>query len=109
MTTSESRKLTDEYLSFAEDEYKLGNMASSVYYKVLIQISAEYLVEHGDEEACLRTLNRIDPDYIQNGLPQAMNDDGFLAASVVEFAYHLERRGITFEGVVRPTQSQGTA
>lgn len=107
--TSESRRLTDDYLSFAEDEFKSGNLNVRVYSKVMMQISAEYLLEHYDEEASLRVLCRVDPAYIKDDLPVDMADDAGLANIMAEFAHHLERRGITWEGTVSVTQSEATA
>jgi hypothetical protein len=84
-------------------------MARTVYDKVMLQIAAEYLSEHGDEETCLRVLNKVDSDYIKTQLAQQMAEDSFLASTMAEFAHHLERRGITWEGIVRPTQTEGEA
>jgi hypothetical protein len=107
--TTESRKLTDDYLGFAEEEFKAGNLTPEVYYKALLQIAAEYLTEHNDEEASLRTVCKVDPDFIRNDLPRHLRDDGLLGATMVEFAYHLERRGITWEGFIAPTQAEAQA
>jgi len=99
-----SRKLTEEYASFAEDEFKAGRLTRNKLNEVLLQVSAEFLTEHQDEEACLATLNKVDSEFIKDGLKLAMSDDSFLARAMAELAYHLERRGITAEMVIRPTQ-----
>lgn len=99
-----SRKLTEEYASFAEDEFKAGRLTRGKLNEVLLQVSAEFLTEHQDEEACLATLNKVDPEFIKDGLKLAMSDDSFLTRAMAELAYHFERRGITSEMVIRPTQ-----
>lgn len=109
MTTKTSRNLTDDYLSFAEDEFKAGNITRAMYDKSLLQIAAEYLSEHSDEEACLRALNKVDSDYIKDQLSDEMHEDSFLASTMAELAHHLERRGITWEAIIRPTQTEGNA
>lgn len=107
--TMNSKKLTDEYLSFTEDEFKAGNMAKDIYSKVMVQIAAEYLSEHHDEETCMKVLCKIEPTYFKEALLTQMKDDSFLSALMLEFAYHLERQGITWEGSVRPTQNEAKA
>ncbi len=99
-----SRKLTEEYASFAEDEFKAGRLTRDKLNEVLLQVATEFIGEHDDEEACLATLYKVDPEYLKNTLSVAMADDSFLTRAMVELAHHLERRGITTEILIRPTQ-----
>lgn len=98
------RKLTEDYASFARDEFREGRLTRDKLNEVLLQVAAEYMTEHKDEEACLRVLNEVDPEFIRNTLPKAMEDDSFLARAMAELSYHLERRGLTAEVVLRPNQ-----
>lgn len=102
--TTNPRKLTADYASFAEDEFNAGRLTRAKLNEVLLQVAAEYLTEHQDEEACLATIYKVDPEFIQTRLKMAMEDDSFLARSMAELVYHLERRGMTAEMVIRPTQ-----
>ena len=108
MNKTESWKLTDDYAAFAEDALTQGDITQAVFYKTMLQIATEYIRDHGDEEACMMALNRVDPEFILNAGPEA-ESDSFFATSLVELAYHLERRGITFEVPVRPTQKEALA
>jgi hypothetical protein len=73
----------------------------------MLQISAEYLIEFGDEEACLVALNKVPEIYVTGTMPIAMSEDPLFGAQMGEFAHHLERSGITFE--VIPAVTQGAA
>lgn len=95
--TLTSRDLTDDYLAFAEDEFKTGKLARTAYNKTLLQIAAEYLVEHNDEDACLFTLYKVDPDYITGEMRADLFDDSFYATAMVEFIHYLEVMGVTNE------------
>ena len=105
----EDRSLTDSWAMFADDEFENDRLTKAGYYQNLLSIANEYLVDHDDEEACLRTLNKIDPDWIRLEMAECMKADAELASEVLILAYHLERRGITFEGVIRPTQAEAKA
>lgn len=111
MTTVDlsDRKLTDDYLAFAEDEYKAGQMTEEFLSRIRLQMAAEYLLHYDDEALCLITINKVPEGYFKNHLAKDMEDDSLLAASLAELAYHLERRGITWHGDIKPTQAPGQA
>jgi len=108
-TKSESRKLTDDYLGFAREEFLTGNLAEKTYCKVMMQVAAEYLIEHNSEEDSLKVLNMIPEHYFKDLLAIDMGDDSFFGVQMVEFAHHLERQGITFEAIPKVTQKEGQA
>lgn len=103
------RKLIEDYLSFAEDEHKAGTMTEEFLSKIRLQMAAEYLLDHDDEELCMVTLNKVPEGYFKNFLAKDMEGDSLFAAQCAELAYHLELRGITFDGIIRPTQNPGQA
>ena len=102
-------ELTDDYLSFAEDELKAGNLTAEALARIQLQVAAEYLIQYDNEEKCLITLNKVPVYYFKDFLSRDMKEDSFFAASMAELAYHLERRGITWHGVIKTTQSTGEA
>lgn len=104
-----SLKMTEEYLAFTEDEFARGSLHIDSYEEILMRIASEFLLTHNNEEKAMRTLNKVSEHFIQNVLPRRMESDIGLAQDMLEFAYHLERRGITFEGVIKPTQGEAKA
>lgn len=102
-------KMTEDYMNFAADEYKEGRLSGHQYHEIMMRVAAEFLIDHNIEDKAMVALNRVPEDFIQNVLPAAMENDTGLAMDMLEFAYHLERRGITFEGTIRPTQTPAEA
>lgn len=106
MTTLD-RQMTDQYLLFTEEERAAGRLDILTFCKVMMQIAAEYLIEHGDEQQCLVVMNKVPEVFFTHDLANTMNSDSLFRVQMVEFAHHLERCGITFE--VMPTTTQGAA
>lgn len=109
MTKKSQKNLTDAYLEAADYEFLAGSMTEKEYHKTLLKIASEYLVSNADEEGCLRTLSMVPEAFIQNELAGLIEEDSQMAISMLELAHHLERRGITWEGVVKPTQNEAKA
>lgn len=108
MTTLD-RRMTDDYLLFTEEEYTAGRLDLTTFCKVTLQIAAEYLIEHGDEQQCLVVLNKVPELYFAYDLAVAISSDPLFEVQMVEFAHHLERTGITFEVVPKVTQGSAEA
>ena len=106
MTTLD-RKMTDDYLLFTEEERAAGRLDILTFCKVMMQIAAEYLIEHADEQQSLIVINKVPEVFFTHDLATAMNSDPLFKVQMAEFAHHLERRGVTFE--VIPATTQGTA
>lgn len=109
MTKIESKTLTDDYLVYAEDEYKAGNISEEQLSRIKLSVAAEYLLHYDNEELCLITINTVPEAYFTKVLAQDMENDSLLAASLAELAYHLERRGITWHGTIKTTQAPAQA
>lgn len=106
---TEGQKLVDDYLLFAEDECRIGNITEKVLYKIRLQMAAEYLLYHDNEELSLITLNKVPEEYILIDLPTDMKNDSLLALTLLEYIHHLEVRGITFVCPIRVTQTAAEA
>jgi hypothetical protein len=103
MKKTASRELTEDYLAFAEEEFTAGRLTRDVFNKAVLQVAAEFLIQHGDEVACVKTLYKVDPEYIKSQLKPDMFEDSLFATAMVEFVNYLEVSGITHEISIRPT------
>jgi len=98
------KKLIDEYVQFAEIEFNEGNISEDMLNRIRLQMAAEFITDHQDEESALMLVNKVPEAYYVETLELDMIADQFFAVNMLELSSYLEKLGVTFFGTVKTNQ-----
>lgn len=96
-------------LKSVEDMYAAGGLPEEAFYKCLVTLASEYIVNQGDIDNAMILLNRCPPSYIGKILPLQMKHDGMFAAVVLELTNKIVQYGIIDVELHPPTMPPATA
>lgn len=89
--------------------YASGALPDDSYYKCIVTLASECLVNQSDQEQALMLLNRCPPSYYGQVLPDQLREDEMFATVVLELSYKIIQHGILSEDLHQPTMPSAKA
>jgi hypothetical protein len=92
-----------------EDMYLAGTLPELSYYKCLVTLASEWLINHENTDEALILLNQCPATYYSDILGAQLKQDVLFAKVVVELVHKIIQYGIVDYELYEPTMPVGKA